>query len=98
MIQKTACYKKDNKNTNNSMDQTFVTQVAIGNNAEIQAGQLAATKGNSASVRSFGQMMVSEHGQAQADLKNTGSSAGITVRSEERRVGKECRSRWWPYH
>src|SRR5579872_5367648 len=20
------------------------------------------------------------------------------VRSEERRVGKECRSRWWPYH
>src|SRR5437764_12318023 len=23
--------------------------------------------------------------------------AGMT-RSEERRVGKECRSRWWPYH
>ena len=21
----------------------------------------------------------------------------VTVRSEERRVGKECRSRWWPY-
>src|SRR2546422_10619691 len=21
-----------------------------------------------------------------------------TRRSEERRVGKECRSRWWPYH
>src|SRR5262249_58395661 len=21
-----------------------------------------------------------------------------TPRSEERRVGKECRSRWWPYH
>src|SRR5258707_375729 len=20
------------------------------------------------------------------------------TRSEERRVGKECRSRWWPYH
>src|SRR3712207_9162645 len=26
----------------------------------------------------------------------TGSSSGI--RSEERRVGKECRSRWSPYH
>ena len=24
--------------------------------------------------------------------------AGITIRSEERRVGKECRSRWSPYH
>ena len=24
--------------------------------------------------------------------------AGIAKRSEERRVGKECRSRWSPYH
>src|SRR2546422_1148896 len=24
--------------------------------------------------------------------------AGVLVRSEERRVGKECRSRWSPYH
>ena len=24
--------------------------------------------------------------------------AGESVRSEERRVGKECRSRWSPYH
>ena len=24
--------------------------------------------------------------------------AGILARSEERRVGKECRSRWSPYH
>src|SRR3712207_9508620 len=23
---------------------------------------------------------------------------GGSARSEERRVGKECRSRWWPYH
>ena len=23
---------------------------------------------------------------------------GLTTRSEERRVGKECRSRWSPYH
>src|SRR5687768_18475562 len=27
-----------------------------------------------------------------ADIRNPIS------RSEERRVGKECRSRWWPYH
>ena len=26
------------------------------------------------------------------------SSAIATERSEERRVGKECRSRWSPYH
>ena len=23
---------------------------------------------------------------------------GVEIRSEERRVGKECRSRWSPYH
>ena len=26
------------------------------------------------------------------------SAAILYVRSEERRVGKECRSRWSPYH
>ena len=24
--------------------------------------------------------------------------SGVQLRSEERRVGKECRSRWSPYH
>src|SRR2546425_6382982 len=28
----------------------------------------------------------------------TTTSSNIEVRSEERRVGKECRSRWSPYH
>src|SRR2546422_1942167 len=27
-----------------------------------------------------------------------GKNEGVVVRSEERRVGKECRSRWSPYH
>ena len=31
-------------------------------------------------------------------LDVTASSIDNTTRSEERRVGKECRSRWSPYH
>ena len=31
-------------------------------------------------------------------LSNCINSGIDTVRSEERRVGKECRSRWSPYH
>src|SRR5439155_3351835 len=27
-----------------------------------------------------------------------GALLGAQLRSEERRVGKECRSRWWAYH
>ena len=29
---------------------------------------------------------------------NEFSPPSVTIRSEERRVGKECRSRWSPYH
>src|SRR3712207_9111553 len=31
-------------------------------------------------------------------MVNSASGADPEVRSEERRVGKECRSRWSPYH
>ena len=36
----------------------------------------------------------------QAIAENTAAAfrGSATVRSEERRVGKECRSRWSPYH
>src|SRR2546425_13112470 len=30
--------------------------------------------------------------------QQTGATLRVVVRSEERRVGKECRSRWSPYH
>src|SRR3989449_6796168 len=37
--------------------------------------------------------------QMQGELKSLQREVGITfLRSEERRVGKECRSRWSPYH
>ena len=44
--------------------------------------------------------------QALLDMKKTLDDAGVVeqdqalrqARSEERRVGKECRSRWSPYH
>src|SRR5690554_5114475 len=42
----------------------------------------------------FGTMLV--HSK-DADGMVAGSITA-TPRSEERRVGKECRSRWWPYH
>ena len=35
---------------------------------------------------------------AYARVKRNGGAPGVDGRSEERRVGKECRSRWSPYH
>ena len=35
---------------------------------------------------------------ATEDYKDVAAVADQVLRSEERRVGKECRSRWSPYH
>ena len=35
---------------------------------------------------------------AQTWLPVAAAARGVALRSEERRVGKECRSRWSPYH
>ena len=41
----------------------------------------------------------SEEEKGSSGTKEEGKgSCGTTERSEERRVGKECRSRWSPYH
>jgi putative membrane protein len=74
-----ACKKDDNNNDVTSTDQTFLTQVSIGNKAEVMAGQLAASKASNPGVKSFGQFMVTEHTQAQSDLKNLYSSLGQTI-------------------
>ena len=72
-----ACDKEDNDNNEvNATDETFMTQVNIGNRAEIGAGQLAATKGNDAMVKSYGEHMVQEHGLAQSELVSIASSLG----------------------
>ena len=40
--------------------------------------------------------MIAEHVARRADM--TIACVDVPIRSEERRVGKECRSRWSPYH
>jgi putative membrane protein len=42
-------------------DKTFITEAIQGNLAEIQMGQLAQQKGQNDAVKSFGQMLVSDH-------------------------------------
>jgi len=43
--------------------------------------------------------LVEEAGDVDILVNNAGLTRdGLLARSEERRVGKECRSRWSPYH
>src|SRR2546425_381479 len=47
------------------------------------------------SVEIFGQMDLAHEA---LQLGEKAKAVNVVVRSEERRVGKECRSRWSPYH
>ena len=53
-------------------------------------------------LKKLGKAKVNHHLEiTKTDLQKLNSSFDITQskdRSEERRVGKECRSRWSPYH
>src|SRR6266404_6868292 len=44
-------------------------------------------------------MTIAEHRRVvEITVEQTAGRVPVVVRSEERRVGKECRSRWSPYH
>src|SRR5258706_8670654 len=50
-------------------------------------------------VRRGARILVSDRSTVVAELREPTSGYSVPeVRSEERRVGKECRSRWSPYH
>ena len=42
--------------------------------------------------------IVPVHASENTSVVNVTDDLAIQMRSEERRVGKECRSRWSPYH
>ena len=65
--------------------------------------KLSTTKiASSRPVHSAGTICINNLDLLSTDLriKNSEAMTGTTIktRSEERRVGKECRSRWSPYH
>jgi len=60
----------------------FIIVASIGNLQEVSAGQLAAQKAKNADVRSFGQMMVSDHGKAQQQLMQLAKKKGYSIPPE----------------
>lgn len=67
----------------------FVTNAAISDLYEIQAGQIAQKKGQAADVKAFGKMMVTEHTAMSNEMKPLIAAAGKTAPSglDERRKG-----------
>jgi putative membrane protein len=67
----------------------FVTNAAISDMYEIQAGEIAQKKGQSADVKAFGKMMVADHTALSKEVKPLAEAAGKTLPTglDERRKG-----------
>jgi putative membrane protein len=67
----------------------FVTNAAISDMYEIQAGEIAQKKGQSKGVKDFGKMMVADHTALSAAMKPLATAAGKTLPTglDERRKG-----------
>ena len=59
-------------------DATFLLTAASSNLLEIQAGQMAAQKATSASVKKFAQMMVDHHTKATQQLTTVATPLGVS--------------------
>jgi putative membrane protein len=57
----------------------FLTVASIGNLQEISAGQLALQKARLSDVKSFAQMMIKDHGQAEQQLKDLAQQQHIDL-------------------
>lgn len=69
----------DDKDDLQAVDKTFATNAALANVAEVDLGQLAATRATIEGVRMYGQMMVNEHTTAMNELKGIVNGRGVTL-------------------
>jgi putative membrane protein len=58
-------------------DKSFVMDAMADDVSEVQMGQLAQQKGVSDAVKSYGQMLVTDHGKALDDMKSVAGSLGV---------------------
>lgn len=60
-------------------DEAFVKKAAEGGMLEVKLGEIASTKGKREDVKNFGQHMVKDHSNANADLKTLAASKGVKL-------------------
>lgn len=72
-----------NMNGNKTVSETgsndFMMKAAQGGMAEVELGKLAASKAQSADVKSFGQKMVTDHSKANDELKAVAAKKSVTL-------------------
>lgn len=77
-----AAFAKNSNSSTNHVSQSqkmFLRDMAHGNVAEIELGQLAAQKGSNQTVRDFGTRMVKDHTMLNDQLKQTASQLQVSL-------------------
>ena len=59
--------------------QTFVDKATVGGIFEVELSQLALKMSDDADVKHFADMMVNDHGKANAELKSLAEQEGLTL-------------------
>jgi putative membrane protein len=65
-----------------AVDAAFLTDGIKGDTAEVAIAQLAASKGSTAAVKDFANMLVTDHGAHKQKLVDLANSAGVAVPTE----------------
>lgn len=63
-------------------DRNFAEEAMAGSAMEVQLGTMAAERGQNQAVKTFGQRMVTDHGQANQQLSQIAGNLGITAPKE----------------
>jgi putative membrane protein len=79
------------QSTLSSNDREFMSEAATGGLMEVELGQLAVQKGQSADVKHFGQKMVDDHSKANSELKQLAAAKGVSLPSDLKAEQKEER-------
>ena len=72
-------------------DTKFAVGAADGGMMEVKLGQLALTNGSSSSVKKLGQMMIDDHGKANAELMGVAKTKNITIPDK---LSDKCQSKY----
>jgi putative membrane protein len=69
-------------------DQAFIKEAIEGNLAEVQVGKLAQDRGQSEGVKSFGQMLATDHADANQKATAVANQIGVTPPAEPNKKQK----------
>lgn len=67
------------KDTSMAEDREFIMEAASGGLMEVALGKIAQTNASSSQVKEFGQMMITDHSKANAELKSVAAKKDLTL-------------------